>query len=404
MRTILLANVPFKHYMARALYNSGYLKRYITSFILLEDEQAPASLPERFRKKLEGRRLRGIPGDKVRQIKMPELLAQGLIRTNIASVDRGNRLQNCYFDLMAKRWVEDCDALHFVSSIGLYSARKAKAAGAITICDVQQEHPKFQVAILLEEQERLGVKAEIRGQLYEERLLEEFSIADYFIVPSEYAKKTFVAEGFPQDRIFVLHHGVDLSYFHKTGRADSVFRVIFVGQITLRKGLQYLLQAFEELKLPQAELLFIGNVDPAMEPILRRYDGVFKHIPSLPKVELSKYYSNSSVFVIPSLADSFALVVLEAMACGVPVIVTEHTGSKEMITEGVEGFIVPIRDVEALKEKILFLYENRDVCQAMGDAASRRAQQVTWDGLEQRAVEMYNTIEFGVRNRRALIG
>jgi glycosyltransferase involved in cell wall biosynthesis len=111
---------------------------------------------------------------------------------------------------------------------------------------------------------------------------------------------------------------------------------------------------------------------------------------------LSRYYSNSSVFVLPSLADSFALVVLEAMACGVPVIVTENTGSKEVFRDGVDGFVVPIRDVEAIKEKILFLYENRDVCQAMGEAARQRASEVTWDRLERRAVEIYGAIESSI--------
>jgi glycosyltransferase involved in cell wall biosynthesis len=389
--------VPYYHYLARALYNAGYLKSYITTFILLEHEQAPARLPTQFRKKLEGRRLRGIPGEKVRQIKMPELIAQGLTRTKVASVDQANWLQNHHFDLMAKRWVEDCDVLHFVSSIGLYSARKAKSAGATIVCDVPQEHPKFQVRLLLEEQERFGVKSEIRGRLYEEKLLEEFSIADYFVVPSEYAKKTFIAEGFPEDKIFVLHYGTDLEYFYRVERKDSIFRILYVGQITLRKGIQYLLRAVEELKLPDVELLLIGKIDPAMEPILRRYEGVYTHIASLPKVELSKYYSNSSVFVLPSLADSFALAVLEAMACGVPVIVTENTGSKEMLTEGVEGFIVPIRDCDALKEKILLLYENRDLCQQMGDAAIRRAQEATWGNLEQRAVEIYDKIDSEIR-------
>ncbi len=397
MRTILLANLPYYHYLARALYNSGHLKRYVTTFILLEHEQAPARLPAYLRKKLEGRRLLGIPGEKVRQIKMPELLAQALIRTKVASIDQSNWVQNYSFDLMAKRWVDACDVLHFVSSIGLYSARKAKSAGATIVCDVPQEHPRFQVRLLLEEQERFGVKSEIRGRLYEEKLLEEFSIADYFIVPSEHAKKSFIAEGFPEDKIFVLRYGTDLSHFYKVERKNTVFRILYVGQVTLRKGVQYLLQAFEELKLPEAELLFIGKLDPDMAPILRRYEGVYKHIPTLPKVELLKYYNDSSVFVLPSLADSFALAVLEAMACGVPVIVTENTGSKEVLTEGVEGFIVPIRDVDALKEKILFLYENRDVCRQMGDAASQTAKKRTWGELEQRAVEIYDTIESGIR-------
>lgn len=396
MKTILMSNVPYYHYLARALHNSGHLEKYITSFILLEHEQAPARLPEYLRKKLEGRRLSGVPGYKVKQIRMPELMVQGITKAKLASLDRALWLQNNHFDLMAKRWIEDCDVLHFVSSIGLYSARKAKSAGAAIVCDVPQEHPSFQVRILLEERERFGVRAEIKGRLYEEKVLEEFELADYFFVPSEHAKKTFVDEGFRDEQIFVLHYGTDLDHFRKVEREDSVFRILYVGQITLRKGLQYLLQAVDELKLPDSELLLIGKVDPAMEPILKRYKGMFKHIPSLPKVELSRYYSNSSVFVLPSLADSFALVVLEAMACGVPVIVTENTGSKEVFRDGVDGFVVPIRDVEAIKEKILFLYENRDVCQAMGEAARQRASEVTWDRLERRAVEIYGAIESSI--------
>lgn len=391
-----MSNVPYYHYLARALHNSGHLEKYITSFILLEHEQAPARLPEYLRKKLEGRRLSGVPGYKVKQIRMPELMVQGITKAKLASLDRALWLQNNHFDLMAKRWIEDCDVLHFVSSIGLYSARKAKSAGAAIVCDVPQEHPSFQVRILLEERERFGVRAEIKGRLYEEKVLEEFELADYFFVPSEHAKKTFVDEGFRDEQIFVLHYGTDLDHFRKVVREDSVFRILNVGQITLRKGLQYLLQAVDELKLPDSELLLIGKVDPAMEPILKRYKGMFKHIPSLPKVELSRYYSNSSVFVLPSLADSFALVVLEAMACGVPVIVTENTGSKEVFRDGVDGFVVPIRDVEAIKEKILFLYENRDVCQAMGEAARQRASEVTWDRLERRAVEIYGAIESSI--------
>jgi glycosyltransferase involved in cell wall biosynthesis len=398
MKAILVANVPYYHYLARALHNSGHLKKYITTFILLEQEQASRRLPEYLRKRLEGRRLSGVPGHKVKQIRMPELMVHGITRAKVASLDRALWLQNHHFDLMARRWVEDCDVLHFVSSTGLHSARKAKSAGAAIVCDVPQEHPSFQVRLLIEEQERFGLQAEIRGRLYEEKMLREFELADYFFVPSEHAKKTFIAEGFRDDQIFVLHYGIDLDHFHRVEREDAVFRILYVGQITLRKGLQYLLQAVNELKLPNSELLLIGKVDPAMEPILRRYEGAFRLIPSLPKVELLNYYSNSSVFVLPSLADSFALVVLEAMACGVPVIVTEHTGSKEVLREGVDGFVVPIRDVEAIKEKILFLYENRDVCKGMGEAARQRAEELTWDRRERRAAEIYDTIESRLRD------
>jgi glycosyltransferase involved in cell wall biosynthesis len=109
-------------------------------------------------------------------------------------------------------------------------------------------------------------------------------------------------------------------------------------------------------------------------------------------VELFRYYSNASVFVLPSLADSFSLVVLEAMACGLPVIVSAHTGSKEVLTEGLDGFIVPIRDVEALKEKILYFYRHPDAREEMGEAALCRVQELTWDLYGERAVEIYRSI------------
>lgn len=75
----------------------------------------------------------------------------------------------------------------------------------------------------------------------------------------------------------------------------------------------------------------------------------------VPKLELAGDYNESSVFVLPSLADSYGLVTLEAMACGLPVVVTENSGSKEAVRDGVDGFVVPIRDIKALKEKLLLL-------------------------------------------------
>jgi glycosyltransferase involved in cell wall biosynthesis len=294
---------------------------------------------------------------------------------------------------MATRYIEECDIFHFLSSIGLYSARKAKAHGAKVVCDVRQEHPNFQRRILQEEQEKYGLNCMIPGVIYEEKVKQEFALSDYLIVPSSYAKKTFVAEGFDGKRIFVLPYGADLAFFYKVRRQDSVFRVLFVGKITLRKGVQYLLEAMRQLRLKHAELVLVGNVDPAMRPLLEKYRGLFRHIPSVPKVELFKYYSNASVMVLPSLADSFGLVILESMACGLPVIASEHTGAKEMFAEGVEGFVVPIRDIEALKEKILLFYENPEVRDDMGEAALRRAHQMTWYRYGQRAIEIYRSLE-----------
>jgi glycosyltransferase involved in cell wall biosynthesis len=85
-------------------------------------------------------------------------------------------------------------------------------------------------------------------------------------------------------------------------------------------------------------------------------------------------------------------VVLEALACGLPVIVSANTGSKEMVRDGEDGFVVPIRDVEALKQKILLLYEDPHTQQKMAQAAAQRASQFTWDGYARRALQMYERL------------
>jgi glycosyltransferase involved in cell wall biosynthesis len=91
--------------------------------------------------------------------------------------------------------------------------------------------------------------------------------------------------------------------------------------------------------------------------------------------ELPELYNRASVVVFPSLNDGFGLVILEAMACRVPVIATENTGGPDVIRDGVDGFIIPIRDVEALKERLLWLYEHRDACREMGVNARKRVEE-----------------------------
>jgi glycosyltransferase involved in cell wall biosynthesis len=389
---ILSANVPHYQYLARALESAGLLKTYITSISLLEDESVPRLLSRYWSKKLEGRRLRGLCAAKIRRLWLPEVLQRGLPALGMVSAERANWINNYLFDWMAAHLVDQCSVFHFVSSVGLYSARKAKSLGATIVCDVRQAHPVVARNILEREARAFGVKCEIAGRSYESRLLQEFEIADYLVVPSSATKATFVTAGVPGDRMFVVPYGADLGHFRKREREDSVFRILYVGQLTLGKGIQYLLQALAGLNLRGAECVVIGQIDPAVKPLLRRWKGTFRHIGSVPKIELANFYSNSSVLVLPSLVEAFGMVVLEAMACGVPVIVSSEVGAKEVFADGVEGFVVPSRDVEALRERIRFLYED-DVARArMSEAAIQCAQGLTWEAYGERIRRLYVTI------------
>jgi glycosyltransferase involved in cell wall biosynthesis len=107
---------------------------------------------------------------------------------------------------------------------------------------------------------------------------------------------------------------------------------------------------------------------------LARYGEGFKYLGPKPRAELYHYYSQASVFVIASIEEGLAMVMAQAMACGLPVIATTNTGAEDLFTDGVEGFIVPIRNPEAIREKVLYLYKNPEVREQMSQAALRRVQ------------------------------
>ena len=166
--------------------------------------------------------------------------------------------------------------------------------------------------------------------------------------------------------------GIDLGPFCPVPKQDKIFRVIFCGAIQNKKGVHYLLEAFGSLNLPNSELWLIGKVFEDMGSVLRKYAGMYRLLGSLPNSDLARYYSQGSVFVLPSLEEGLAKVMLEAMACGLPVVATTNTGAADVVREGLDGYIVPIRDVASLREKIAYLYENPEHRLAMRQNAIAR--------------------------------
>jgi glycosyltransferase involved in cell wall biosynthesis len=406
---ILSANVSHYYYTALALYRASYLKRYICAIGLThQNPWFSKALPRRWQKKLQGRDISGVDPRLVRCIWVAEILQRALPGLGLISRDRGDWLNNYIYDILAKPWVDSCDIFHFVSSVGLYSARKAKAAGSLVLCDIRTEYPDYQFRILAEEYSRLGLPYNPPGLLYDGKVKAEYALADYLIVPSLYAKRTFVEAGYDERTVLVLPYGVDLEHFFvaaregETGDAIQVsgthsdrFRIVYVGQVVPRKGVHYLIEAFNTLDKSSMELLLIGRVDETMSPLVNRAaecNAKIRIVGELPKKELYRLYNSAAVLVLPSLADSWGLVVLEAMACGVPVIVSENTGSAEAIQEGVNGYVVPIRNPEALQEKLIYLYEHPEMRQEMGLAARCSAMDFSWERYGQRLLSLYDGI------------
>jgi len=167
--------------------------------------------------------------------------------------------------------------------------------------------------------------------------------------------------------------------------------LLFVGGIGVRKGVHYLLEAVRQLNHPQIELLLVGTIE-GDKSWLADYAGRFRHISFVTHAKLCNIYRASDVVVLPSLHEGFSMVLIEAVASGLPVISTAHTGVPEMLKYGRCGFVVPIRDVEQLKLHIMLLLEDRQLCQEMSVAARNVAQHYSWAKYSERLVSLMKSI------------
>ena len=163
-------------------------------------------------------------------------------------------------------------------------------------------------------------------------------------------------------------------------------RVLFVGALSQAKGLDYLLQAVSRLER-RIELTLIGRRVSSVVPsrdVLSRH----RWIPSLPHSELLTEMSRHDVLVFPSLHEGFGLVIPEAMAQGLVVITTPHTAGPDLISNGVDGFIVPIRSSEAIEEKLDCLLTDAKLLADMKAAAQRKASALRWETYRRQIVSV----------------
>jgi alpha-maltose-1-phosphate synthase len=294
------------------------------------------------------------------------------------------------FDRWMARNLESCDVFHCLSSFGVESHQVARRQGALTVCDRGSSHIAHQDQILREEYRHWNIPFSGIDQRIIERELVEYEDCDLICVPSKFTYNSFVDMGVPETKLRKISYGVDLRLFKPVPKQDSVFRVIYVGALSVRKGILYLLEALARINLAEFELWLIGSMVPEVRTRLARYEDRFRYLGVIPRTDLYKYYSQGSVLVLPSIEEGLALVQAQAMACGLPVIATTNTGADDLFTDGIEGLIVPIRSPEAIREKVLYLYENPDVRDQMATAALARVKSLGgWDSYGQQIAECH---------------
>jgi glycosyltransferase involved in cell wall biosynthesis len=231
----------------------------------------------------------------------------------------------------------------------------AKRRGAIYICDRGSSHIRYQNSIVQAEYDLHGLKFSGIDPRVVELEEAEYELADTITVPSSFALRTFVEQGTPQNKLHLVPYGVELESFRPiSSPPDGEFRVLFAGSISLRKGIPYLLAAYDRLCHPRKSLTLAGVVDRTIEPLLKpfRMRDDIRFTGSLPRHELVRYMSESHTMVLPSIEEGLALVQAQALACGCPVIATTNTGAEDLFTDGREGYIVPIRDADSITARL----------------------------------------------------
>jgi glycosyltransferase involved in cell wall biosynthesis len=153
-------------------------------------------------------------------------------------------------------------------------------------------------------------------------------------------------------------------------------RLLFAGGVTLRKGVQHLYQALEKLPGLPLSVRMVGPV-AIKEPFRRLLSQKAELTGLVPRHDMRCHYTWADVFVFPTICDSFGIVQVEAMAAGLPVITTPNAGS--VVRDGIDGFIIAIRDSEALAAKIELLAGDPELVQWMSQNACQRAQEFSWD-------------------------
>jgi glycosyltransferase involved in cell wall biosynthesis len=298
------------------------------------------------------------------------------------------------FDHYTARALDDCDVFVGLSGAALRTGGVAKARGIRYVCDRGSSHIRFLEQIMAEEHERWslpysGIDPRVIGR--EEA---EYELADLITVPSSFVHDSFIRQGVTSTKLRVVPYGVDLQRFQPVATPDRQrFEVLFVGNVTVRKGIGYLLQAFHRVEHPRKRLTLVGGVSPDGAMLLKRLTSpdddvvVRGHVT---QINLQHIMSRSHVMVLPSVEEGLALVLAQALACGCPLISSRHTGALDLIQNGKEGYIVPIRNADIIAERLQWLADDPGLQQQMRNAALARVR--TLGGWSQYGERMYHTL------------
>ena len=386
----VLAGARDQYQLPLALHEAQLLESLVTDWYWPADRQwfagtvgrmmSPSSVEKRYRPGLDSRQVR------VSKRALAAFALMKLRRSTWLNPYKGATLSRMARDLALKTHA----ALFAYSTYGIPAFAEAHTRPRSRFLFQMHPHPATARGILRQEMEHVPWARTSLQSEYEflvddkeyEMLCQEPTLANGWMAASSYTATTLTEHGIPRDRIHVVPYGVDRRNFPQRERppeTQSPFTIVCVGSMIQRKGLSYLLDAVRLLGSRHLRVILCGRGTIDSELLAHYHDLPLEIHVGLRRDELVRQIHSSDIFVLPSLTEGFAHVILETMACGVPVLTTNHTCAPDVMRDGEHGFIVPIRNAGVIADRLTWALENRKDLVEMGIAAGRQASSYTWE-------------------------
>jgi glycosyltransferase involved in cell wall biosynthesis len=324
-------------------------------------------------------------------------------------------LPSKYYYSMKRYWIDfrssyylkksHANIFHGWTHESLNSIKIAKSKGMLTILERGNPHPLYSKKTLENEcilydthnfflvNDKSLLLRKFNHYRYEaEEAIEEIELSDYIFVNSDFCASTYIDFGIPANKIIILPRGFDpKNYFPRPlQKKDDKFILLFVGEIILRKGIKYILEAWREISAKNSELWFVGHVSDEASGLINEYSGLFNNIKYFGKQSNpSPFFQKASVFIFPSLDEGSAKVTYEAMASGLPCIFTQNSGS---LADDKTAIIVPIRSSRHIAKAVIKLRNDVDYRNIMGKKASLLIRKYTWQHYKDSLIKTYSEL------------
>lgn len=311
--------------------------------------------------------------------------------------DFASFLFHIYYGFCSRKYIHNADILHVRSGSGRGGAiKKAKKQGIKVVVDHSIANRKYIESVLKDEYEKYKIKFDYdQSSKFWKIVQKDCDEADLLLVNSDFVKETFIKYGYKPNKIKVLYLGVRKDFFNlkRSYKIDATLKILFVGTFGFRKGGEYILKALDILNSRNFKYKFtlIGPTN-GFDDIIEKYNtSNIEFINYVKYDDLKSYYSNSDIFLFPSLCEGSTRAGMEAMAAGLPVIVTQNCGIP--VTDNVNGTVVNIKDEYSIVEAIVELYSSQEKRERIGMSASETIiKNYKWDDYKTNLINLYKVL------------